>query len=148
MVWKIVILSIAIVIASFIIAGAIVAAQVLSGNLIIGDIGDQGPGNSGRDPAPIPSNATVVKIVDNARSNSYSPNPVEVEVGETVTWVNDDSTVHTATSKDGIFNSDVLFEGQSFSYTFDKEGEYQYFCDIHPNMVGRVVVTESGGSEA
>ncbi|MDQ3967520.1 MAG: plastocyanin/azurin family copper-binding protein [Thermoproteota archaeon] len=31
---------------------------------------------------------------------------------------------------------------QSFTYTFDKEGEYPYFCDIHPGMVGTVLVTE------
>jgi plastocyanin len=142
MVWKIIILSIAIVIASFIIAGAIVATQVLSGNLNVDDIGGQGFRNSRQDPAPITGNGTIVRIVDEAGSNSYSPNPVEVKVGEAVTWVNDDSNLHTATSKDGIFNSDVLFEGQSFSYTFDKVGEYPYFCDIHPAMVGTVVVTE------
>jgi plastocyanin len=111
--------------------------------LNIGDIGGQEPGNSRQDPAPIiTGNGTVVRIADDAGSNSYSPNPVEVKVGETVTWVNDDSNLHTATSKDGIFNSDVLFKGQSFSYTFHKEGEYPYFCDIHPGMVGTVVVTE------
>ncbi len=87
-------------------------------------------------------NGTVVSIVGDFGSNSYSPNPVEVEVGETVTWVNDDSIMHTATSNGGIFNSDVLFEGHSFSYTFDREGEYPYFCDIHPGMVGTVVITE------
>jgi len=140
-VWKIVILSIAIVIASFIIAGAIVATQVLSGNLNIDNIEGEGL-NSRQDPVPITGNATVVRIVGDLGSNSYSPNPVEVEVGETVTWVNDDSTVHTANSNDGIFNSDVLFEGQSFSYIFEREGEYPYFCDIHTGMVGSVVVTE------
>lgn len=141
MVWKIVILSIAIVIASFAIAGAIVAAQVLSGDSDFGDITGQGPGNSGQEPTPVPTNA--VRIVDNARSNSYSPNPVQVKVGEKVTWVNDDSTVHTATSTDGTFDSEILAKGQSFSYTFDKADEYPYFCDIHPKMVGTVVVTES-----
>lgn len=144
MVWKIVILSIAIVIASFVIAGAIVAAQVLSGNVDIGDLEGQRSGNSGQDSAPIPVNATVVSIVDNSGSDSYSPNPVEIEVGETVAWVNDDSTVHTATSNDGIFDSEVLFRGDSFSYTFDIEGEYPYFCDIHPNMVGTVVAKPDG----
>ena len=134
--------SIAIVIASFIIAGAIVAAQVLSGESDFGDFGGQGPGNSGQDPAPITSEGTV-RIVDNAGSDSYSPNPIEVKVGETVTWVNDDSTIHTATSNDGSFDSDILRRGQSFSYTFDEEGEYPYFCTLHPKMVGKVVVTES-----
>ncbi|AFU59992.1 putative blue (Type 1) copper domain-containing protein [Candidatus Nitrososphaera gargensis Ga9.2] len=116
----------------------------------VGDIGGKGPRDSVQDPAPIPGNGTVVvSIIDNAGSNSYNLNPVEVKVGETVTWVNDDSNIYTATSNDGIFNSDVLFEGQSFSYTFDEEGEYPYFCDIHPNMVGTVmVVTQDGEPEA
>ncbi len=140
MVWKIVMLSIAIVIASFVIAGAIVAAQVLSGNVNFDDFEDQG--NSGQDPAPIPANATVVSIVDNDRSNSYKPNPIEVKVGDTVTWVNDDSAVHTATANDRGFDSGVLMKGDSFSFTFDKAGEYQYYCDVHPKMVGKVVVAE------
>jgi len=142
MVLKILILSIAIVIASFIIAGAIVATYVLSGSLNIDDIGGQGPENSGQDPIPVTGNGTVVRIVADAGSNSYSPNPVEVKIGETITWVNDDSTVHTATSNDETFSSDVLFQGQEFSYTFEREGEYPYFCDIHPGMVGTVIVTK------
>jgi plastocyanin len=131
----------AVVIASVVIAGAIVATYVLSGNM---NMGVEGSGNSIQQPtASIPSNSTVVRIVANAGSNSFSPNPVEVKVGETVTWINDDSGRHTVTSKDGIFDSGMMGKGQSFSYTFDKAGEYPYFCEPHPNMVDTVVVTES-----
>ncbi len=140
MVWKIVMISISIVIASFVIAGAIVAAQVLSGDSDFG----QGPGNSGQEPTPVPDDA--VRIVDNADSNSYSPNPVQVKVGETVTWVNDDSTIHTATSTDGTFgvgDDAYLQKGQTYSHTFDEAGEYPYYCDVHPAMVGTVIVTEN-----
>ena len=42
----------------------------------------------------VPSNSTVVRIVANAGSSSFGPNPVEVKVGETVTWINDDSGRH------------------------------------------------------
>ena len=131
----------AVLIASVVIAGAIVAMYVLSGNM---NMGVEGSGNSIQQPtASIPSNLTVVKIVANAGSNSFSPNPVEVKVGETVTWINDDSGRHTVTSKDGVFDSGMMGKGQSFSYTFDTAGEYPYYCEPHPNMVGTVVVTES-----
>src|SRR5919112_4290137 len=126
-----------------IIAGAIVATYVLSDNM---NMGVEGSGNSIQQPTTatsIPSNSTLVKIVANSGSNSFSPNPVEVKVGETVTWINDDSGRHTVTSKDGVFNSELMGRGQSFSYTFDKAGEYPYSCSPHPNMVGTVVVTES-----
>ena len=129
---------IGIVIASAVIAGAIVAMYVLSG---IANMGVEGSGNAQEPAAPIPDNSTVVKIVANAGSNSFSSNPVEVKVGETVTWVNDDSGRHTVTSKDGVFDSGMMGKGQSFSFTFDKAGEYPYFCEPHPNMVDTVVVT-------
>jgi plastocyanin len=133
---------IGILIASVVIAGAIVATYILSGNM---NMGVEGSENSVQQPTTtsIRSNSTLVKIVANAGSNSFSPNPVEVNVGETVTWVNDDSSRHTVTSKDGVFDSDIMGKGQSFSYTFDKAGEYSYYCSPHPNMVGTVVVTES-----
>lgn len=132
-----------IVVVSIAIAGAIVATLILSG-VNIGNLGVEGSGNSIQQPtASIPSNSTVVRIVANAGSNSFSPNPVEVKVGETVTWINDDSGRHTVTSKDGVFDSGMMGKAQSFSFTFDKAGEYPYFCEPHPNMVGTVVVTES-----
>jgi amicyanin len=131
---------IGIVIASAVIAGAIVAMYVLSGSA---NIGVEGSGNAQEPATPIPDNSTVVKIVANAGSNSFSPNPVKVKVGETVTWINDDSGRHTVTSKDGVFNSGMMGKGQSFSFTFDKAGEYSYHCEPHPSMAGTVVVTES-----
>lgn len=130
------------VIASVVIAGAIITTYVLSGNI---GMGVEGSGNSMQQPAAtdIPSNSTVVRIVANAGSNSFSPNPVEVKVGETVTWVNDDSGRHTVTSEDGVFDSGMMGKGQAFSFTFDKAGEYLYHCSPHPGMEGTVVVTES-----
>jgi plastocyanin len=67
-----------------------VATYVLSGNM---NMGAEGSSNSVQQPTAtsIPSNSTVVKIVANTGSYSFSSNPVEVKVGETVTWINDDS---------------------------------------------------------
>ncbi|HYZ94174.1 MAG TPA: cupredoxin family copper-binding protein [Nitrososphaeraceae archaeon] len=131
----------AVVIALVVIAGAIVVTYVLSGNK---NMEIEGSGDSIQQPtASIPSNSTVVKIVANAGSNSFNPSPVEVKVGETVTWINDDSGRHTVTSNDGVFDSGVVGKEQSSSFTFDKAGEYPYFCEPHPNMVGTVVVTQS-----
>lgn len=90
----------------------------------------------------------VVSIVANSGSNSYNPNAIEVRVGDTVTWINDDSSPHTVTSSsdDGsTFDSDIMRKGETFSFTFDNEGEYPYFCTLHPSMVGTVIVTASQG---
>jgi plastocyanin len=71
---------------------------------------------------------------------------IEVSVGTTVTWTNADSTRHTVTSgaddtADGVFDSDDIEAGGTFSHTFEEAGEFAYFCDIHPTMTGVVVVT-------
>lgn len=70
----------------------------------------------------------------------FVPNPITVAVGTTVTWTNNDSTSHTVTSNTGLFNSNVLSAGKSFSFTFPTAGTFQYHCTFHSGMVGSVVV--------
>jgi plastocyanin len=76
----------------------------------------------------------------------FSPSEVSVNVGDTVTWSNDDSAAHTVTSgtpsdgPDGTFDSSLFMAGTTFSYTFDKAGEYNYFCMVHPWMTGKIQV--------
>jgi plastocyanin len=83
-------------------------------------------------------------------TDAYSPNPIDSRVGDTVTWTNRDSTPHTVTSgvngqPDGSFDSSPNFNplmapGHTFSHTFTEEGQYPYYCALHPNMVGTVIV--------
>jgi plastocyanin len=82
-----------------------------------------------------------VKIVGIKHSNSFSPNPIDVRVGDTVTWTNDHREGHTVTSTSSEFNSGDIQPGQTFRHTFDKAGTFDYYCIIHPSMVGKVSVT-------
>jgi len=70
----------------------------------------------------------------------YSVNVLEVEVGDTVTWTNDDAMMHSVTADDGSFDSGLLDAGDSWSYTFTEPGEFEYFCSPHPWMRAKVVV--------
>lgn len=72
---------------------------------------------------------------------TFSPANVTVEPGTTVVWTNVDIVDHTVTSD--YFTSDVLNPGDSYSFTFEDEGEFDYFCTLHPQMKGKVTV-ESG----
>ena len=74
------------------------------------------------------------------RDLAYQPAQTEVAVGTTVTWTNSDTVPHTATHADGAFDSGILDPGQSFSYTFDEAGTFDYICLVHPEMKGTVVV--------
>lgn len=77
----------------------------------------------------------------------YSPFEAKIKVGGTVTWINKDSSAHTATSgtitkgPDGKFDTGLLQSGEKFSQKFDKAGKYEYFDIIHPWMKGKVTVS-------
>jgi plastocyanin len=71
---------------------------------------------------------------------AYSPATLTVSPGTTVTWTNKDSVPHTVTSRTSVFDSGPFSKGQTFSYTFGQKGSYEYYCTIHPYMVGTVNV--------
>jgi plastocyanin len=66
--------------------------------------------------------------------------PDSVSVGDTVEVINNDSVGHTWTAVDESFHSGTLASGASFEYTFEEAGEFDYFCQIHPNMTGTITV--------
>ena len=70
----------------------------------------------------------------------FSPTPLTVKAGSTVTWTNKDDEPHTVVSDTGVFKSGGMDTNESFSYKFDKPGTYHFTCSIHPRMVGTVVV--------
>jgi plastocyanin len=91
----------------------------------------------------------IVKEATNLKDKSYSPNPVKVQPGTTVVWKNVDSAAHTVTSGKGatdkdagkLFDSKILGPKKEFSFKFDKKGTFDYFCQLHPTMVGKVAVS-------
>ena len=89
----------------------------------------------------------------------FIPNPVTIDIGETVTWENNDAAAHTVTSgsasdgPDGVFDSSLIMAPMggtvnSFSHTFDTIGTYDYFCMVHPWMSGAVIVEDAAAAEA
>jgi plastocyanin len=72
---------------------------------------------------------------------SFTPATLTVPVGAKVTWTNKDDVPHTVVSTNNAFHhSPALDTDESFSYAFDKAGTYEYYCSVHPKMVGKVVV--------
>lgn len=85
--------------------------------------------------------ARSVSIVSGASvltTTAFSPNPTNVPVGTTVTWVNNDTTTHTSSDTGGAWNSPLIGPGGQFSFTFNTAGTYSYRCLIHSNMVGTI----------
>jgi len=77
----------------------------------------------------------------------YSPYEISVAAGTTVTWSNDDITIHTVTSvnpngvENGLFDSELIMSGETFEITFNDAGTFDYYCFVHPHMVGIVNVS-------
>ena len=82
-----------------------------------------------------------------AANNCYSPNTVSITPGTTVTWQNNDSFSECVTSgkvtdsnPGSLFDSGLIGPGNKFQVTFGNYGTYDYFCEIHPWMTGKIIV--------
>jgi plastocyanin len=75
-------------------------------------------------------------------NTTFSPQEIDVKVGEAVTFVNKDEIAHTATASDGAFDSKTLEQGASFTFKPTKAGKVAYVCAFHPGMTGTLNVTE------
>jgi plastocyanin len=85
-------------------------------------------------PPPTAGNTIAIK------NFAFSPSTITVKVGANVTWTNEDSASHQVKEDNGLFLSSVLGNGQSFTYTFTTTGIYNYTCNIHSSMHGKVIV--------
>lgn len=101
------------------------------------------------DSSDTPKTAEIIMPNGNAEQSNtgfFIPLHLEVKVGTTVVWVNDDNVLHTVQSQDldgnptGLFNSNVLNTGERFAFKFEESGTYNYFCTLHPWRVGEVSV--------
>ena len=76
----------------------------------------------------------------------YLPASVTINAGDTVEWINSDTAAHTVTGgspaegPSGVFDSSLILGGAQYSYTFEEAGSFNYFCMVHPWMVGNVQV--------
>ena len=76
----------------------------------------------------------------------FSPASLTINAGDTVEWTNADTAAHTVTGgspangPSGVFDSSLIMGSASFENTFDEAGSYDYFCMVHPWMVGDIQV--------
>jgi plastocyanin len=77
-------------------------------------------------------------VIDNF---TFSPTPLTVKAGTTVTWVNHDDIPHSIVCPDLKVHSHPLDTDDTFAYKFDQAGTYDYVCGLHPHMHGQIVVT-------
>ena len=82
--------------------------------------------------APAGATATVTVSIKNF---SFSPQPVQAKVGDTVAWKNDDGPPHSATMDDNSCDTDTINPGSTAMLVFTAPGTYTYHCKIHPSQM-------------
>lgn len=79
---------------------------------------------------------------------AFSPANKTISAGTTIKWTNYDGYAHTVTSgvpgtPSGLFDSGNIESNNTFSYTFNQSGTFNYFCKIHNSMRGTITVESS-----
>ncbi len=143
-------LIVAIIVVGLLAVGGTVGAMALTHSGFMGNgygngmmNGQQYHGNmmGGYQQNPARPGTTVTGVTHmNMQNFAYQMANIQVRADSTVTWTNQDSVPHSVTFKNGMKDSSLLYQGQSFSYTFNTPGTYQYYCTVHPNMVATVTV--------
>jgi hypothetical protein len=76
----------------------------------------------------------------------YVPDPIRITVGDSIRWRNDDPVPHTATARDGSFDTGLFIGGRTTDpITFSRAGNFEYFCETHPEMSALVIVSAASG---
>ncbi|MGE0243650.1 MAG: cupredoxin domain-containing protein [Nitrososphaeraceae archaeon] len=69
-----------------------------------------------------------------ATHRSFNPDEIIINKGEKITWINEDKTPHTITSKEKVLFDSLLKQNEDFTYQFDKVGTFELGCTLHPWM--------------
>lgn len=96
-------------------------------------------------PSPAPAKAARAKPAQKVRRTvirnmSYVQQRLEVTVGTTIEWTNNDPLEHSVTAANKSFSSGLISPGKSYRHTFTKAGTYDFYCMPHPFMKGVIVV--------
>jgi plastocyanin len=119
----------------------------MAGTVVVpGTAGAAAPGSqpSPAVPAPPPSAPGVVTV--EIADFTFTPAQLTVTAGTEVVWTNGGRSPHTVSGDFG--DSGTLTTDQSFRFTFNEEGTFDYLCQFHPNMIGSVVVQGDAASAA
>jgi plastocyanin len=127
-------------------SGSNIAPQAKTDSTISNEDDSNSSTNTSSPSSSLPGTKDV-SITGVYQDNSFEPNSIEINAGESVTWTNNDNEIHDITSgneeEEGMgqeFVSGTLSTGKSFSHTFDRPGTYPYFCSFHESMTGEVIV--------
>ena len=87
-----------------------------------------------------PEPVTPLQIEVIIQGSTFIPDTQNIPAGALVLWYNDDSVDHTVTARDNSFDSGRISPNETFEYTFEQPGTLEYYCKIHPSIVGKITI--------
>jgi plastocyanin len=101
---------------------------------------EEQPGATSSDSAPAASSGDGTSIA--MKNIAFSPKETTVEVGQKVTWTNEEDIEHNVVATEGAeFESEIFGKDGTYSYTPEEAGKIEYTCTLHPGMDGELTVT-------
>ncbi len=89
----------------------------------------------------LPAHADETSATIHIQNNAFIPAKTTIPAGTTITWINDDEDMgHNVVSTSNAFESKLFGTGRQYSFTFTAPGTYEYFCEVHPYMRGKIIV--------
>jgi plastocyanin len=110
---------------------AVLVSLALAGTALAGGCG-------GSKTAADATAGTAVAV--SIEASAYVPADITIKQGQTVTWTNNDSGLHTVSSDNGDFDSGQIPARGKFSFTFTERGTFQYRCQVHPTQYAKITV--------
>jgi len=103
-----------------------------------------GSGSSAQRPIASAGSTRSPSVVPNTHGSNpdafYEPDPIRARIGQTITWTNRDTDPHDITAENGAFDSGPVASGGTFRWKALRPGTYRYFCTLHPEMHGTIIV--------
>ncbi len=78
------------------------------------------------------------RVVIEIRGFEFVPETPAVKPGDVIVWVNKDIVAHTATAKDGSWDSDLIKSGGEWQMVVEDDIFQAYFCRFHPSMIAHL----------
>jgi plastocyanin len=89
----------------------------------------------------LPAHADETSATIHIQNSAFIPAKITIPAGTTITWINDGEDMgHNVVSTSNAFESKLFGTGQHYSFTFTAPGTYEYFCEVHPYMRGKIIV--------
>jgi plastocyanin len=126
------------VLAALLVASLVLGLTACSGTLRSGSHHDaMHGGRDARNDALVVGSGSVEVLI---RANSFQPGNLQLAAGSSVIFTNLDRIAHTATARDGSWDTGLLGQGDSWEVVFSEPGVYEYYCIPHPSMRARIEV--------